>query len=62
MKSFLGAIAAAALAVQGVSGHYIFQALAKGTAKGTPYEFVRRNTNMNSPVTGKYLPNRATKT
>ncbi|KAI1816290.1 glycoside hydrolase family 61 protein [Poronia punctata] len=46
-----GIIAAAALAAQGVSGHYIFQSLAKGTAQGTPYEYVRRNTNMNSPVT-----------
>ncbi|KAI3326243.1 lytic polysaccharide monooxygenase [Xylariaceae sp. AK1471] len=51
MKSFVKAIAAAALAAHSVSGHYIFQALAKGSAKGTPYEFVRRNTNMNSPVT-----------
>ncbi|KAI0434262.1 glycoside hydrolase family 61 protein [Xylaria sp. FL1042] len=51
MKNFIKAFAAAALAAQSVSGHYIFQALGKGTAKGTPYEFVRRNTNMNSPVT-----------
>ncbi|KAI8624437.1 glycoside hydrolase family 61 protein [Xylariaceae sp. FL1651] len=51
MKSFLKTIATAALAAQSVSGHYIFQALSKGTAKGTPYEFVRRNTNYNSPVT-----------
>ncbi|KAI1184598.1 lytic polysaccharide monooxygenase [Nemania serpens] len=51
MKSIVKVVAAAALAAQSVSGHYIFQALAKGTAKGTPYEFVRRNTNNNSPVT-----------
>ncbi|RWA11080.1 hypothetical protein EKO27_g4038 [Xylaria grammica] len=51
MKNFIKVISAAALAAQSVSGHYIFQALGKGTAKGTPYEFVRRNTNMNSPVT-----------
>ncbi|KAI1756361.1 glycoside hydrolase family 61 protein [Xylaria castorea] len=51
MKGFIKATIAAALAAQSVSGHYIFQALSKGTAKGTPYEFVRRNTNYNSPVT-----------
>ncbi|KAI0554460.1 glycoside hydrolase family 61 protein [Xylaria curta] len=51
MKGFIKATIAAALTAQSVSGHYIFQALSKGTAKGTPYEFVRRNTNYNSPVT-----------
>ncbi|KAI8953560.1 glycoside hydrolase family 61 protein [Xylaria longipes] len=51
MKGFIKATIAAALAAQSVSGHYIFQALGKGTAKGTAYEFVRRNTNYNSPVT-----------
>ncbi|KAI0440681.1 glycoside hydrolase family 61 protein [Xylaria telfairii] len=51
MKGFIKATITAALAAQSVSGHYIFQALSKGTAKGTPYEFVRRNTNYNSPVT-----------
>ncbi|KAI0812031.1 glycoside hydrolase family 61 protein [Xylaria sp. FL0064] len=51
MKAFTKNLAAVALAAQSVSGHYIFQALSKGTAKGTPYEFVRHNTNMNSPVT-----------
>ncbi|KAH8160461.1 hypothetical protein CIB48_g7791 [Xylaria polymorpha] len=51
MKGFIKATIAAALAAQSVSGHYIFQALSKGTAKGTPFEFVRRNTNYNSPVT-----------
>lgn len=54
MKGFIKATIAAALAAQSVSGHYIFQALSKGTAKGTPFEFVRRNTNYNSPVTGKF--------
>lgn len=53
MKVLIKAIAAAALAAQSASGHYIFQALAKGNAKGTAYQFVRHNTNMNSPVTGK---------
>lgn len=52
MKNVVALVATAALAAQGVSGHYIFQSLSKGAAKGTAYEFVRRNTNYNSPVTG----------
>lgn len=52
MKNVVALIATAALAAQGASAHYIFQTLAKGTAKGVPYEYVRRNTNYNSPVTG----------
>ncbi|TGJ88734.1 hypothetical protein E0Z10_g40 [Xylaria hypoxylon] len=51
MKNFIKTISAAALAAQSVSGHYIFQAMSKGTVAGKPYEFVRHNTNMNSPVT-----------
>ncbi|KAI1639638.1 lytic polysaccharide monooxygenase [Biscogniauxia mediterranea] len=51
MKASIITTATAALAAHGVSGHYIFQALAKGTAKGVAYEYVRRNTNYNSPVT-----------
>ncbi|KAI0399545.1 glycoside hydrolase family 61 protein [Xylaria palmicola] len=51
MKNFIKVVVGAALAAQSVSGHYIFQALGKGSSKGTPYEFVRRNTNYNSPVT-----------
>lgn len=47
------ATAAAALMAQGASGHYIFHSLAAGTGKGAAYEYVRHNTNMNSPVTGK---------
>lgn len=43
-------VAAAALAAQGVSGHYIFQSLAAGSGKGAAYQYVRQNTNMNSPV------------
>ncbi|RYO85196.1 hypothetical protein DL766_001884 [Monosporascus sp. MC13-8B] len=46
----------ATLAAQGVSGHYIFQSLAAGSAKGTPYEYVRQNTNHNSPVTDLSSP------
>ncbi|KAK7753958.1 hypothetical protein SLS62_004057 [Diatrype stigma] len=52
MKFSVSGIAAAtaALAAQGASGHYIFQSLAAGNGKGTPYQYVRQNTNMNSPV------------
>ncbi|KAI4863842.1 glycoside hydrolase family 61 protein [Hypoxylon rubiginosum] len=50
MKNVVALVATAALAAQGASAHYIFQALAKGTAKGVVYEYVRRNTNYNSPV------------
>ncbi|KAI5860129.1 glycoside hydrolase family 61 protein [Durotheca rogersii] len=51
MKNVVALVASAALAAQGVSAHYIFQSLAKGTAKGQAYQYVRRNTNYNSPVT-----------
>ncbi|KAI1402016.1 glycoside hydrolase family 61 protein [Hypoxylon fuscum] len=51
MKNVVALVATAALAAQTASAHYIFQALAKGTAKGVAYEFVRRNSNYNSPVT-----------
>ncbi|OTB16580.1 glycoside hydrolase family 61 protein [Daldinia sp. EC12] len=56
MKNVVALVATAALAAQGASAHYIFQALAKGTAKGVPYEYVRRNTNYNSPVTDLSSP------
>ncbi|KAJ8123783.1 hypothetical protein ONZ43_g344 [Nemania bipapillata] len=39
MRSFINIVAVAALAAQSVSGHYIFQSLSKGTAKGTPYQY-----------------------
>ncbi|KAI2473222.1 glycoside hydrolase family 61 protein [Annulohypoxylon bovei var. microspora] len=51
MKNAVALVATAALAAQGVAGHYIFQSLSQGTAKGTVYEYVRQNTNYNSPVT-----------
>ncbi|KAI0134672.1 glycosyl hydrolase family 61-domain-containing protein [Xylariales sp. AK1849] len=51
MKSFTGIIATATLVAQSVSAHYIFEAFAPGTTKGVAYEYVRRNTNYNSPVT-----------
>lgn len=44
-------IAALALGVSEVSGHYIFQQLAVGSKKFAVYENIRKNTNYNSPVT-----------
>ncbi|KAI1171384.1 glycoside hydrolase family 61 protein [Nemania sp. FL0916] len=51
MKNIVSILAAVALAAQSASGHYIFQTLNKGGSGGTAYQYVRRNTNMNSPVT-----------
>ncbi|KAI0171050.1 glycosyl hydrolase family 61-domain-containing protein [Pestalotiopsis sp. NC0098] len=49
MKIFTGTVAAA-LAAQCASAHYIFTTFSPGTAKAAAYEYVRRNTNNNSPV------------
>lgn len=49
MKTFAGIIVAA-LAAQGASAHYIFTTFSPGTTKAAAYEYVRRNTNNNSPV------------
>jgi hypothetical protein len=49
MKTFAGIIIAA-LAAQGASAHYIFTTFSPGTTKAAAYEYVRRNTNNNSPV------------
>lgn len=50
MKGFLGA-AALALAVGEASAHYIFQQLTTGGTKHDVYQYIRKNTNYNSPVT-----------
>ncbi|KAI6088328.1 glycoside hydrolase family 61 protein [Hypoxylon rubiginosum] len=47
MKNFASLAAAAALAANGASAHYIFQQL----DDFAPFEYVRQNTNYNSPVT-----------
>ncbi|AEO64605.1 dff626ff-1fb8-4af3-808f-69e1408821c8 [Thermothielavioides terrestris] len=44
-------LAALTLAAASVSGHYIFEQIAHGGTKFPPYEYIRRNTNYNSPVT-----------
>ncbi|KAL2170654.1 hypothetical protein VTG60DRAFT_4579 [Thermothelomyces hinnuleus] len=50
MKGLLGA-AALSLAVSDVSAHYIFQQLTTGGVKHAVYQYIRKNTNYNSPVT-----------
>ncbi|KAI5859934.1 glycosyl hydrolase family 61-domain-containing protein [Durotheca rogersii] len=51
MKNFVSVAAAAALAANGVSAHYIFQQLSLGSTTYAPFEYIRQNTNYNSPVT-----------
>ncbi|KAI1802532.1 glycoside hydrolase family 61 protein [Daldinia bambusicola] len=52
MKNFASiAAAAAALAANGVSAHYIFQQLSLGDTEYAPFEYIRQNSNYNSPVT-----------
>ncbi|KAK6852979.1 hypothetical protein PG995_011530 [Apiospora arundinis] len=50
MKGALG-VAALSLAVSEVSGHYIFQQLDIGSTKGSVFQYIRKNSNYNSPVT-----------
>ncbi|KAI0445169.1 endoglucanase II [Xylaria telfairii] len=51
MKSFASLTAVAALAVHTVSAHYIFQQFTAGTTKFDVFQYVRKNSNYNSPVT-----------
>ncbi|OTA89379.1 glycoside hydrolase family 61 protein [Hypoxylon sp. CO27-5] len=51
MKNFANVAVAAALAAKGVSAHYIFQQLSVDATKYAPFEYIRQNTNYNSPVT-----------
>ncbi|KAI1773812.1 glycoside hydrolase family 61 protein [Hypoxylon cercidicola] len=50
MKNF-ASLAAAALAANGASAHYIFQQLSVGANEFGPFEYIRQNSNYNSPVT-----------
>ncbi|EAQ89440.1 hypothetical protein CHGG_06059 [Chaetomium globosum CBS 148.51] len=50
MKGLLGA-AALSLAVNEVAGHYIFQQLSTSSGKHDVFQYVRKNSNYNSPVT-----------
>ncbi|KAI0836222.1 glycoside hydrolase family 61 protein [Hypoxylon sp. FL0890] len=51
MKNFANVAVAAALAAKGVSAHYIFQQLSIDTTEYPVFEYIRKNTNYNSPVT-----------
>ncbi|KAI1332436.1 endoglucanase II [Xylariaceae sp. FL0255] len=51
MKSFANVIAATALAASTVSGHYIFETFTAGSTQFATYQYIRKNTNYNSPVT-----------
>ncbi|KAI0474932.1 glycoside hydrolase [Xylariaceae sp. FL0804] len=50
MKTF-AVVAAAALSASGVSAHYKFDQFTAGTDQFPVYEYIRQNTNMDSPVT-----------
>ncbi|KAI1485922.1 glycoside hydrolase [Biscogniauxia mediterranea] len=50
MKNF-ASLAAAALAANGASAHYIFQQFTAGSTQFDVYQYIRENTNYNSPVT-----------
>lgn len=49
MKNLFVLAAAAAIAVSDVSAHYIFEKLDNYDV----YQYIRKNTNYNSPVTGE---------
>ncbi|KAI1735110.1 endoglucanase II [Xylaria scruposa] len=51
MKTFATLAAVSALAVNTVSAHYIFQQFTAGTVKFDTYQYIRKNSNYNSPVT-----------
>ncbi|KAI3319880.1 lytic polysaccharide monooxygenase [Xylariaceae sp. AK1471] len=51
MKNFVSLAAASALAVHSVSAHYIFQTLTAGSTKFDTFQYIRKNSNYNSPVT-----------
>ncbi|KAI1082549.1 glycoside hydrolase family 61 protein [Whalleya microplaca] len=51
MKNLVNFAAAAALAANGASAHYIFQQLSVDATEFGPFEYIRQNSNYNSPVT-----------
>ncbi|KXH55763.1 fungal cellulose binding domain-containing protein [Colletotrichum salicis] len=50
---FLTVAAVLSAAISEASGHYIFQQLSVGSTKYDVFQHIRKNTNYNSPVTGK---------
>ncbi|KAI1424273.1 endoglucanase II [Xylaria sp. FL1777] len=51
MKNFVNLAALSALAANTVSAHYIFQQLTAGSTKFDVFQYIRKNSNYNSPVT-----------
>ncbi|KAH8669720.1 glycosyl hydrolase family 61-domain-containing protein [Tricladium varicosporioides] len=51
MKSFVSVLFGAAALASQASAHYIFQQFTYGGTKFPVYQYIRQNTNMNSPVT-----------
>ncbi|KAF2972068.1 hypothetical protein GQX73_g1613 [Xylaria multiplex] len=51
MKNFVSLAAVSALAANTVSAHYIFQELTAGSTKFDVFQYIRKNSNYNSPVT-----------
>ncbi|KAI2634462.1 glycoside hydrolase [Xylaria nigripes] len=51
MKCFASLAAVSALAASTASAHYIFQRFTADTTQYGVYQYIRKNTNMNSPVT-----------
>ncbi|KAJ4290071.1 hypothetical protein N0V88_006576 [Collariella sp. IMI 366227] len=47
----LVSVAALSLAINNVSAHYIFQQLTTGGTKHDVYKYIRKNSNLNHPVT-----------
>jgi hypothetical protein len=45
-------LAAVMALVQSTSAHYIFQQLSVGSTKYPVFQYIRQNSNYNSPVTG----------
>ena len=45
-------LAAVVALVQSTSAHYIFQQLSVGSTKYPVFQYIRQNSNYNSPVTG----------
>jgi hypothetical protein len=51
MKTLLGVVGLLSLVVSEVTGHYIFQQLSVGQSKFAAFQYIRKNSNYNSPVT-----------
>lgn len=59
---FTTSFAAVMALVQSASAHYIFQQLTVGSTKYPVFQYIRQNSNYNSPVTGIVPASYPTKT